>query len=283
MKLFLRAMLKLLQKANPITMVCGLWQYRYLLGQMIRRDIGTRYRGSYMGMLWSIINPLIMLLIYTFVFSVVFNARWRPTNEAVPLGEFAITLFAGLIPFNFFAEVANRAPSIILNYPNYVKKVVFPLEILPVMILGTAVFTSLVSIIVLLGGSLIFLHTVPLTVIFLPLAYIPLIFLTLGLGWVLASLGVYIRDLGQAVPLVVQVLLFMSPVFYSSSNVPEQFRIILAINPLSVIVDSFRNVLLWGQPIPTKEWLIWTAITMVLAVMGFVWFSATKKGFADVL
>lgn len=276
-------MLKLLQKANPITMVCGLWQYRYLLGQMIRRDIGTRYRGSYMGMLWSIINPLIMLLIYTFVFSVVFNARWRPTNEAVPLGEFAITLFAGLIPFNFFAEVANRAPSIILNYPNYVKKVVFPLEILPVMILGTAVFTSLVSIIVLLGGSLIFLHTVPLTVIFLPLAYIPLIFLTLGLGWVLASLGVYIRDLGQAVPLVVQVLLFMSPVFYSSSNVPEQFRIILAINPLSVIVDSFRNVLLWGQPIPTKEWLIWTAITMVLAVMGFVWFSATKKGFADVL
>lgn len=264
-------------------MVCGLWQHRFLLQQMIRRDIGQRYRGSYMGILWSLINPLIMLLIYTFVFSVVFNARWRPTDEAVTLGEFAITLFAGLIPFNLFAEVVNRAPSIILNYPNYVKKVVFPLEILPVMILGTAVFTSLVSIIVLLGGSLVFLHTIPLTVIFLPLAYIPLIFLALGLGWMLASLGVYVRDLGQAVPLVVQVLLFMSPVFYSTTNVPEQFRIILAINPLSVIVDSFRDVLLWGQPLPTKEWLIWTVITVLLSVIGFVWFSATKRGFADVL
>lgn len=145
LKLFSRALMTLFKKANPVAMLCDLWHHRYLLYQMIRRDIGQRYRGSYMGMLWSLINPLIMLLIYTFVFSVVFKARWRPTDEVVPLGEFAITLFAGLIPFNLFSEVVNRAPSIVLNYPNYVKKVVFPLEILPVMALGTALFTSMVS------------------------------------------------------------------------------------------------------------------------------------------
>ncbi|NLG96475.1 MAG: ABC transporter permease [Chloroflexi bacterium] len=264
-------------------MVCGLWQHRFLLQQMIRRDIGQRYRGSYMGMLWSLINPLIMLLIYTFVFSVVFNARWRPTDEVVPLGEFAITLFAGLIPFNLFSEVVNRSPGIIFSYPNYVKKVIFPLEILPVMITGTALFTSFVSLVILTLASWVFMHVFSPTMIFLPLIYIPLVLLSLGLGWILASLGVYIRDIGQAIPLVVQVLLFVSPIFYSTSSVPEQYRAIIMINPLTMIVNDFRQLLLWGQFFPVKEWLVWTIISGFIAVVGYVWFMATKKGFADVM
>ncbi len=224
-----------------------------------------------------------MLLIYTFVFSVVFNARWRPTTENVPLGEFAITLFAGLIPFNVFAEVVNRSPGLVLNYPNYVKKVVFPLEILPVVAVGTALFTSLISIGILIVSSLLLMGYFSPTVVFLPLAYVPLIFLSLGFGWFLSSLGVYIRDLGQAVPLVVQVLLFMSPILYPISNVPDHLKFILSINPLTMIVQDFRNLLIWGEFFPLKEWLLWTVLSAIIATLGYLWFLGTKKGFADVL
>jgi len=274
---------RLLELGNPIHIIKNLWNHRFLIEQMVRRDIGQRYRGSFLGLLWSFINPLVMLLIYTFVFSLIFKARWGSATTEMPLGEYAIALFAGLIPFNVFSEVANRAPTIILNYPNYVKKVVFPLEVLPLVLVGTALFTSIVSIGILVVASIAFLGVLKPTIIFLPLIYLPLIFLSLGIGWFLASVGVYIRDVGQAIPLVMQVLLFMSPILYPIENVPDKFQVILRINPLAMIVENFRNLLLYGNFFSLRGWLIWLVITIFIALLGYLWFEATKRGFADVL
>jgi len=250
---------------------------------MIRRDIGQRYRGSYLGLLWSIINPLLMLLIYTFVFSVVFKARWQSSEVDAGIGEYAITLFAGLVPFNLFSEVMNRSPMIVLNYPNYVKKVVFPLEVLVVVIVGAATITSFISLGILVLVNLILAKTIMPTIIFIPLIYLPLQLLALGLGWFLASLGVYIRDIGQGIAVVMQLLLFATPVLYPATSIPAKYSIIIKINPLAMIVNDFRNLLLWGQLFPIKEWFFWLIISIIISITGYVWFMGTKKGFPDVM
>jgi lipopolysaccharide transport system permease protein len=224
-----------------------------------------------------------MLIIYTFVFSIVFKARWQSVNVNTGIGEYAITLFAGLIPFNLFSEVMNRAPTIVLNYPNYVKKVVFPLEILVVVIVGTATLTSFISIGILVVVNLILAKTISPTIIFLPLIYFPLQLLSLGFGWFLASLGVYIRDIGQGIAIVMQLLLFATPVLYPATSIPEQYHLLIKINPLAMIVGDFRNLLLWGQLFPIKEWLFWLILSIILSIVGYVWFMGTKKGFPDVL
>jgi lipopolysaccharide transport system permease protein len=269
---------------NPVVLFCTLWRHRYLMRQITSRELTQRYQGSYLGMLWSIIVPLLMMAVYTFVFSVVFKARWRSdTTAESSVGEFALTLFAGLTAFNVFAEVVNRAPTLILSVPNYVKKVVFPLEILPVVSTASAVINSLISIGLVIIGSLLLLHKFSVTILLLPLAYLPLIFLTLGLAWFLAALGVYIRDVAQIIGIVVQILFFVSPVFYPVSAVPAAIRPILQLNPLTTILESFRQVLLWGQPLCWGNWMVWTVGTFVFAMLGYAWFASTKKGFADVM
>lgn len=283
MKAFLIAFIKLLKACNPIQIVQNIIKNRFLISQMVRRDIGQRYRGSYLGVLWSIINPLLMLMIYTFVFSVVFKARWQTSGENTGIGEYAITLFAGLIPFNLFSEVMNRAPMIVINYPNYVKKVVFPLEVLVVVIVGTATVTSFISLGILVVVNFILTKTISPTIIFLPLIYLPLQLLALGFGWFLASLGVYVRDIGQGIAVVMQLLLFATPVLYPATSIPEQYSILIKINPLAMIVGDFRNLLLWGQLFPIKEWVFWLLFSIFLSIAGYVWFMGTKKGFPDVL
>lgn len=268
---------------NPIRIILSLWRYHEMIGQMTKRDFGQRYRGSYLGVVWAILNPLLLLLIYTFVFSVVFKARWNPSDVNTVPGEFAIVLFAGLIPYYFFSEVLNRASSIIINNPNYVKKVVFPLEVLIVVISGTALISSFIQLGILIVAILVFLHTLPATILLLPLLYLPLILITLGFGWFLASLGVYVRDIALVISLALQVLLFISPIFYAINAVPERFQAILRLNPLTMIVTNFRSVLLWGEMFPVKEWAIWLVISLIVALLGYIWFMWTKKGFADVL
>ena len=274
---------KLTYFGNPTRIIRSLWRYREMTGQMIIRDFGQRYRGSYLGVIWAILNPLLLLLIYTFVFSVVFKARWNPSDVNTPPGEFAIVLFAGLIPYYYFSEVLNRAPALIINNPNYVKKVVFPLEVLIIVISGTALISSIIQLSILIVAILVFLHSLPVTVFLLPLLYLPLILLTLGSAWFLASLGVYIRDIALVISLALQVLLFLSPIFYSINAVPERFQTILRLNPLTMIVTNFRSVLLWGEMFPVGEWAMWLVISAICAVLGFMWFMWTKKGFADVL
>jgi len=274
--------IKILEIGNPKAIIKNFWRNRYLIQKMTFRDVSQRYKGSYLGIFWSTIIPLLMLCIYTFVFSVIFKAKWRP-NDNPKLGEFAITLYAGMIAFNLFSDVVNRSPSIILNYPNYVKKVVFPLEILIVVITGSAFINSLIGLGLILIMRLFIFHTIPITVLYLPLLYIPLIFICLGLGWFLSSVGVYIRDTSQFVMVVVQMLYFLTPVFYSIDNVPLNIQPILKINPLSIIVTDFRKLLIWSEIFPLKEWAILTLITLFIALLGYIWFIGTKKGFADIL
>lgn len=261
----------------------GLWQQRALIGALIRRELAQRYRGSFLGIGWSVLVPLVMLLIYTFVFALVLKARWGDAAQPTSTQEFALIIFAGLIPFNVFSEVVNRSSGLIVGMPNYVKKVVFPLEIYPVVLLGVALTTSLISVVLLVLGRLVLLHTLSWEMLLLPLAYLPLILLCLGLSWILASLGVYIRDVIQVVPIVVQIMLFMSPIFYPPSIVPARLQFIFVINPLTTIIDSFRQILLWNQPLPWLRWSIWLVVTLLLAWGGYRWFMATRKGFADVL
>ncbi len=274
--------LRVLQVLNPIRILKIIWVHRELIAQFTRREVEGRYRGSFLGMFWSLANPLFMLAIYTFVFGVVLKARW-PQAQTNSLGEFALIIFAGLTAFTFFSDCVSRAPMLVVLVPNYVKKVVFPLEILPISAMGTAFFNLMVSLVVLLAAELVVFGRIPWTAILLPVVILPAVFLCLGLMWFLASLGVYIRDIGQAIGLVLQALFFFTPIFYSLEAIPEPFKTIILFNPMAPVVENFRRIFLWGT-LPswpgTGFWILGTGVMMML---GFAWFQQTKKGFADVI
>jgi lipopolysaccharide transport system permease protein len=267
---------------NPLGPIYNLYLHRDLLRQFTRREVEVRYRGSFLGIVWSLAAPLCMLTIYTVVFSTIFQARWRPGAPASP-GEFAITLFAGLIAFNLFAECLHRAPTLVVAHPGYVRKVIFPLEILPASVLGAALFHAAIGIALLIAGQLILSGSVSATAVLLPLAALPLVFLTLGVSWFLASLGVYVRDTAHVVGMAMQVLLFLTPIFYPIDAVPGRLSAVLRLNPLFHIIDGFRRVVVWEQPLAWNAWLATTMVSGVVAILGYTWFMKTKSGFADVL
>ncbi len=270
------------QPASLVALGKSLWRNRQLIVQMTRREVVGRYRGSTMGLAWSFLNPVFMLAVYTFVFSVVFKARWGLGGEESKT-QFAVVLFVGLIVHGLFAEVLNRAPGLVLSNINYVKKVVFPLEILPVASMGAALFHSMVSMGVLLLAFTIFNGYIHWTVVFAPVVLLPLVIVTLGLAWIFASLGVYLRDVGQTIGLITTVMMFLAPVFYPITALPQEFRPWLMANPLTFIIEQAREVLIWGR---LPDWLglgIYTLMALVVAWAGYVWFQKTRKGFADVI
>ena len=263
-------------------MFTSLWLNRHLIWQMTRRDIVARYRGSLIGLAWSFITPLLMLMVYTFVFSMVFKARWG-TGENESRADFAIILFVGLIVFGFFSEIVNRAPRQVISNANYVKKVVFPLEILSWISLGSVLFHSLISLVVLLLAQLLINQSLPWTVVLFPLVLLPLIFASLGVAWFLAALGVYIRDIGQITTVFTTMLMFLSAVFYPVSALPPGYQALLRLNPLVVIINESRKVLILGS-LPDWPWLGFALLMgLVMSFAGFWWFQKTRKGFADVL
>jgi len=267
---------------SPKEMIGSLWRNRGLLKVLVQREVIGRYRGSFLGLIWSFLTPILMLAVYTFVFSVVFRARWGVSEEENTT-QFAIVLFAGLIMHTLLAEVLNRAPSLILANTNYVKRVVFPLEILPVASMGAALFHSLVSVGVLLLAYVIFNGYLHWTIIFIPLIILPLVIMILGFAWLLTSLGVFLRDVGHTIGIITMVMLFLAPVFYPITSLPERLRPWIMLNPLTFIIEQAREVLIWGR---MPNWLglgIYTFIAVLVAWAGFAWFQKTRKGFADVL
>lgn len=266
---------------SPNEMAASLWRNRSLIKTLVSREVVGRYRGSVMGILWSFFNPLLMLAVYTFFFSVVFKARWSASSESKT--EFALVLFAGLILFNLFSECINRAPGIILAQANYVKKVVFPLEILPWVALGSALFHSLISLSVWLIAYLVFYGAPHATVLLLPVIILPFLLFIMGLTWLLASLGVYLRDISQFIGSFTMALMFLSPIFYPSSALPEEYRRVLLLNPITPVIEQARDVLYWGK-IPDMSILpAYILGAALVAWLGFAWFQKTRKGFADVL
>lgn len=266
---------------GPREMLASLWRHRDLVTALTRREIAGRYRGSMMGMLWSFINPVCMLAVYTFVFSVVFKARWSAGTESRT--EFALVLFAGMLVFGLFSECINRAPGLILAHVSYVKKVVFPLEILPFVSLCTALFHLLVGVFVWLIFHLALFGTLHPTLLLFPLVLLPLVLFTMGLSWMLAALGVYLRDVGQVIGLFTTALLFLSPVFYPVSALPAEYRTLLHLNPLTPVIEQTHQVLFWGRLPDFGNWALALLAGSLIAWLGFAWFQKTRKGFADVL
>ncbi len=266
---------------NPLEMISSIWRNRYLIKATTKREIQSRYKGSTIGIFWSILTPLFMLTVYTFVFSEVFKARWHGGTSSK--GEFALLLFAGLIVFNIFSECLNKSPMIIMNNVNYVKKVVYPLEILPVVNILSTLFNALVSMIVWFMAYLLFYGMPHLTVLYYPLVIIPLIMITLGLSWFITSLGVYLRDVGQFIGLFTTALMFMSPVFYSADILPDNFKAMMYLNPLTAVIEQARNVLYWGLTPDVRVLVTYWIVAFIVAWLGFAWFQKTRKGFADVL
>jgi lipopolysaccharide transport system permease protein len=266
---------------RPSEMFRSFWRNRSLIRASVKREVFGRYRGSVLGILWSFFNPLLMLAIYTFVFGSVMKSRWSVGSDSTV--EFGLVLFAGLLTFNFFAETINRAPMLIVSNTNYVKKVVFPLEILPWVIVGAGLIHLVISVAIWLPVYIAFYGAPHATILYLPLVLLPLILFTLGLSWILASLGVFVRDVSQFIGIVTTAMMFLSPVFYPASVLPADYRFLLYLNPLTPAIESSRDVLYWGRSPDFILLAIFVSAAALVAWLGFAWFQKTRKGFADVL
>ena len=268
--------------ASLAAAIRSIWMHRQLILELTKRDVIGRYRGSFMGLAWSFVNPLVMLVVYTFVFSVVFKARWG-TSTGESHVDFALVLFVGLIVHGIFAESVQRAPGLVLSNVNYVKKIVFPLEILPVVAVCATLFHSAISLCVLLLGMLVTGTALHPGVLLLPIVIAPLAIAMLGLSWILASLGVFLRDIQQTMGIVSTVLMFLSPIFYPASSLPASFQNLLALNPLTFVIEQSRAVSFLASPVNWIGWLIYLACATMTAALGFWWFQRTRRGFADVV
>jgi lipopolysaccharide transport system permease protein len=263
---------------NPVRITSTLWSHRYILGQLVKRDVLLRYRGALFGVLWIFLSPLLMLSIFAFVFGQIFQARWPQQQTGIP---FWLLLYSGLIAFNVFSETVSRAPVTVRSYPSYVKKIIFPLEILPVVPLGAALVHAGFNFLIL-TAALGWLGELQYSMLLLPLLLLPLVLLGLGVAWFLAAWGVFIKDMSQIVPLLLQMLLFLSPVFYPQQVVPEKLQPLYQINPLGVVIESWRSAVS-GNVIDWSSWGWVLAGSILASLLGYMFFQRSREEFADVL
>lgn len=262
--------------------MAGIWRHRHLAWQLIKREVQGKYRGTWGGLAWSFLTPLLMLLVYSFVFSQIFTVRWSPAAADSPVA-FALVLFSGLSIFGFVQETVSGAATLVLNHAAYVKKIVFPLEILPWVSLGSAAIHLGIALAVLLAAMLATGWMPSWTVLALPFVLLPLAIGLLGVMWLLAGLGVYLRDIRQPVTIATTGLLFLSPVFYPLDAVPERHRWLIMANPLTYFIEEGRQVLFWNAWPAAGSWLSATAIASACFACGFLAFRKLRRGFADVL
>jgi lipopolysaccharide transport system permease protein len=266
---------------NPWRIGQSLYAHRTLIHQFVKRDVLSRYRGSFLGLFLALVRPLAMLAVYSFVFVIVIpNQMGQPGGGKV---DTVLALFCGLVLFDLVGECFMRAPMLVRAKPGYVTKVVFPLEILAISALGAALVQLLISFGVFFAVLVWVKGAIPLTALFLPLAVLPLTLFVLGLTWIGASIGVYVRDINAFVPVVLTVVLFGSAIFYSIEQVPPDFRWLMQINPIAMMVHEARNVTLLGV---VPDWITTAAnlaAGIVIAVLGYAFFMRSKRGFADVM
>lgn len=263
---------------NPLRICADLWHNRYLLGQLIKRDVLLRYRGAMFGVLWIFLSPLIMLAIFAFIFGHIFQTRWPQQDTGIP---FWLLLYSGLIAFNVFAETISRATSSVRSYPSFVKKIIFPVSILPVVPLGAALVHAGFNFLILVATLALTGH-LHFGILLFPLLIMPLILLALGLSWFLAAWGVFIKDMTQIVPVFVQMLLFLSPVFYPISAVPKALRPIYQYNPLSAVIETSRATVT-GQPVDWGTWGMAFGFCLIAVILGYAFFQHSRDEFADAL
>lgn len=252
-----------------------------LIQTLTRQRIVLRYRGSLLGAAWILLAPALMMAIYTLVFGLIFQPRFSdgPTNTA----EYALLLYLGLCAYWFMSECIAEAPGLVLQNANYVKKVVFPLDVLVWVSVCTALFHTAIRMLVYVAALLLMQGEAPATLWLLPLAWLPLVFLTVGVAWSLAAIGVFVRDAAEIVTLGLTALLFLSPVFYSVQAVPEAFRWLIRLNPISTPVEQIRSVAYFGTLPSPIEWLVSALLAYAVAWLGHRFFCARRGQFADVL
>ena len=267
--------------SDPAYVFASLAEHRFVVAQLSRRAILSRYRGTMLGLLWSLFTPLLLLAVYTFVFGTVLQIRW--VDQGGGNLEFAAILFSGMLIHGILAECLTQASTLIVSNPQYVKKVVFPLEALPWVTVISAFFQGLVSACVL-GAYLLFVNgAVPWTIIFLPLPLFSLGLVCLGITWLVAATAVFLKDIAQVAGILSTILFFMAPILYPKTALPEQFQIFLYLNPITFVIEQFRDLALWGR-LPNWAGLgIYTAVAFAFAWGSLAWFQKTRRGFADVL
>ncbi len=249
---------------------------------LTRRELAQRYRGTALGIIWPFLYSALLLLMFTAVFSVFLKVRWPSGTQSLP-GDAALTIFTGMVPYLFLAEVLGRSITCITAVPNFVKKVRFPIVLLPIVVVSSALMLALVNALILVGAVLALRHTVPATVLLVPLLAFPLVLLALAIAVLLSALGVFFRDLAQASPLIAQALLFLAPVCYPLSAVPEAFSKAIAANPLTWFVTALRGLVLEGRAFAVDEWFLQTALYALLALLALAFFQRVRRSFADLL
>ena len=270
------------QSASLVNLARRILINKNIINQLTIRESTGKYKGSVIGLGWSLFHPILMLSVYTFVFSVVFKSRWGESATQSQF-DYAIIMFVGIIIHGILSDVLNKASTLIINNANYVKKVVFPLELLPIICLGSALFHACISLGVLLIAYVLVNETLQATILILPLIILPFLLLVLGLAWIIASLGVFIRDTAQTISIITLVMLFLAPVFYSATAVPERYHFLLNINPLTFIIEQSRKVIIFGDLPDWNGLLLYSLISIFIFWIGYIWFQKTKKGFADVI
>lgn len=252
-----------------------------LFWRLLQREISLKYQGSAFGLVWAILHPIFMLAVYTFFFGLVFRSRW--TGVADSTSSFALILFSGLMVFNFFSESITRSCSLIVNHANYVKKVIFPVAILPVVSVFSALFSLLLSFVVWLVFYLLLQGWPPVSVLLFPLMLLPVFLAVLGMSWLLAAIGVYFRDASQLVSMLAMAMCFLSPVFYPLSMLPAELRYLAYLNPLGLAIEMCRDVLYFGHVPHWPTYGLLLLLSVMLAWAGYAAFCKLKRGFADVL
>lgn len=267
---------------GPLGPFATIWRHRVLIGRLTRRELAGRYRGSLLGLLWTVLTPLLMLAVYTFVFSTIFQSRWTGVAEQKS-GEYALFLFAGLTLFNILAESLNRSPGLMLENVGYIKKVVFPLEVMPVVILASALVNASISMVVLIAFYVPYRGLPPESALLAPMILVPFCLLTLGLCWFLSAAGVFLRDIRQFIGVLVTLLLFLSPVFYPAAAVSEKLNLVLALNPLTPLLEQWRASIFDGTAPDLVAFLKALGLGWLAAWLGHVFFAKARDGFADVV
>ncbi len=262
---------------NPLRIIADIWQHRYLLGQLVKRDVILRYRGAMFGVLWVFLSPLFMLAVFAYVFGQIFPARW-PDQGGIP---YWLQLYTGLITFNLFAETVSRAPAAVRSYPSFVKKIIFPVHILPLVPLGAGLLHAAFNYIILVA-ALVWSGNLHWQITLLPLLLLPVILLALGLSFFLGAWGVFIKDMSQIIPMFLQVLMFVSPVFYPINAVPAMMRPLYHYNPLGVVIEASR-ALANGLPVAWGAWLPATGAGLLCVLLGYAFFQHSRQEFADAL
>jgi len=251
-----------------------------LIFSFARRDLVGRYKGSALGIAWAVLTPVVMIAIFTFIFAGIFGARFGARDSH---WDYALYLFCGLLPWSMFQESVQQSATTIVAHANLVKRVVFPLETLPAAQAFAALGNQLFATIALLIGIVLIRHDLQLTSLWLPLLLIPQLLFALGAAWLIGSLGVFLRDIAQGVTLLLMAWMYLTPIIYPESIVPERFRWFINVNPFTTLVRSYRNIFLDGVAPDWRGLAYFTAVALVIFVFGYWWFARTRKNFADVI